>query len=131
MRDIKMKKNLIVFGIVIILLIVGLSGCVDRSEEKKDDGPSYSIIGLWKREGDSLHYQYYINGTYQIFTEYNNYSGGAYYLYTYKNNVLTKQVDSVSDSIWDIDWSDSDTFTQTPRDTGSIYIFNRVAGLPI
>jgi len=119
-----MKKNLMVFGLVIILLIVGFSGCVDEK-------PSNSIVGLWKRESDSLHYQYYINGTRQIFTEYNNYSGGAYYSYTYKNNVLTKQPYSVSSEIWDIEWLDSDTFTETSRDTGSIYIFNRVAGLPI
>jgi len=131
MRDIEIKKHLSVFSMVIILLIVGFSGCIDSSEEKKDDGSSYSIIGFWKREGDSLHYQYFINGTYQIFTEYNNYSGGAYYSYAYKNNVLTKQIDLVSDSFWDIKWSDSDTFTQTPRDSGSTYIFNRVAGLPI
>ena len=59
-----MKKHLMVFGLVIILLIVGFSGCVDEK-------PSNSIVGLWKRESDSLHYQYYINGTRQIFTEYN------------------------------------------------------------
>jgi len=118
-----MKKHLIVIGITLVLLIVGLSGCVDEK-------PSNSIVGLWKREGDSLHYQFYINGTYQIFTEYNNYSGGAYYSYTYKNNVLTKQLDSVSSEFWDIEWSDSDTFTETSRDTVTVHVFKRVESLP-
>jgi hypothetical protein len=121
-----MNKHLIVIGTAVLLLVVGLSGCI----ETEDNEPSNSIVGLWKRESDSLHYQYYINGTRQIFTEYNNYSGGAYYQYTYKNNVLTKKLDSVSSEFWDIEWLDSDTFTETSRDTGSSYVFNRVVSLP-
>ena len=121
------KKILIILGITILLLIP-LTGCVDELSE--DNKPNNSIVGLWKRESDSLHEQYYINGTRQIFTEYNNYSGGDYYSYTYKNNILTKYYDSVSSEIWDIEWLDSDTFTETSRDTGAINTFKRVASVP-
>ena len=80
-----MNKHLIVIGTAVLLLAVGLSGCVDREAEKQeetpDNEPSSSLVGLWKRESDNYYEQYYENGTFQPFMEYNNYAGGSYYTY--------------------------------------------------
>jgi len=127
----KMNKKLIIIIGIIILLLIPFIGCVDRLAETKANKPSISIVGLWKRESDNLHVQYHINGTRQIFTEYDNFTKSDFYSYSYKDNILTKYYDSVSYSIWDIEWLDSDMFNETSRDTGSINVFKRVSSLPI
>jgi len=127
----KMNNKLIFIIGVIFFLLIPFIGCVDRLAETKDNKPSISIVGLWKRESDNFHVQYHINGTHQIFTEYDNFTKSDFYSYSYKDNILTKYYDSVSYSIWDIEWLDSDMFNETSRDTGSINVFKRVSSLPI
>jgi hypothetical protein len=127
-----MNKHLIVIGTVVLLLVVGLSGCVDREAETQDETPdnktSNNLVGLWKRESDNYYEQYYENGTFQPFMEYNNYVGGSYYTYTYNNNTCIQTI--YETSIWDIEWLGSNMFNKTLRETGDSYIYNRVASLP-
>ena len=44
-----MKKHLIVIGIVVLLLVVGFSGCVEQDNEEsneQDNEESRSIVGI-------------------------------------------------------------------------------------
>ena len=52
-----MKKHLIVIGTAVLLLAVGLSGCVEQDISDK-------IIGVWKFEqmGSMISYQFFKNG---------------------------------------------------------------------
>lgn len=70
-----MNKNLIVFGIVAMLICVGLSGCTDVGEESK------KFIGTWKSTGDSgwTNYTFLSNGTfYTIYSVYMSYVNGTW-----------------------------------------------------
>jgi len=55
-----MKKQLIIYGITILLLILGLSGCLDDNDKENGVNPELKVfIGKWK----TTIYYYDINGT--------------------------------------------------------------------
>lgn len=68
-----MKKQLIIFGIIVVLLTVGLSGCTNEETETK-----YSIVGIWiERENTTNQMIFNKDGTYTFI--YGNSTGEGTY----------------------------------------------------
>ena len=86
-----MKKQLIIVGVIIVLLMIGFSGCLEDSNKDKENGESPEInefIGKWK----TTIYYYDENGT-----RYNETSSNSIF---YTNGTMGSEsvVDNVS--IW-------------------------------
>jgi len=55
-----MKKQLIICGVTIVLLMLGFSGCLDNDDKENGENPEVNVfIGKWK----TTIYYYDINGT--------------------------------------------------------------------
>jgi len=79
-----MKKQLMIVGIIVILLIVGLSGCTNKETETK-----YSIVGTWtERENTTNQMIFNKDGTYTFITE-NGIGEGTYTINSTEITVIT------------------------------------------
>ena len=56
-----MKKQLVILGLVVLLLVIGLSGCVDNQDERN------KFVGTWKHEStyNTIIIVFFSNGTYE------------------------------------------------------------------
>ncbi|MCJ7697666.1 MAG: hypothetical protein MUO73_04980 [Thermoplasmata archaeon] len=84
LREGNMKKQLMIVGIIVILLIVGLSGCTNKETETK-----YSIVGTWtERENTTNQMIFNKDGTYTFITE-NGIGEGTYTINSTEITVIT------------------------------------------
>jgi hypothetical protein len=83
-----MKKQLILIGIAVILIVVGLSGCFENNNEKKNivNDDTSKFIGTWRYLQD--------NSTESLWTFYDN--GSVKIVVTYLYEDLPK-----NDTIWE------------------------------
>ena len=83
-----MKKHLIVIGTVVLLLVVGFSGCMDYSSPKSD------IEGIWYEHKINGEWNFLENGT--LYFTYDDIIYGmkwdmdSYYVYTIEDDYTRK-----------------------------------------
>jgi len=69
-----MKKQLVIFGVIVILLTVGLSGCNENTSKSDEE----KIIGTWTNRDlhggskESNSYIFYTNKTFKLINSYNS-----------------------------------------------------------
>ena len=135
-----MKKHLIVIGMMLILLVVGLSGCIDSSNTKdyKDTNGAIPttveemIIGTWERD-DNRTFTYKADGTLNIE------SATFDYRYWFKDGYLFDSSEGMDEPLeykYNISFENKDTMiltylgyyyeNQWNNDTSRTYVFQRV-----
>jgi len=68
-----MNNNLIIFGIIVMLICGGLSGCTEenikdkKDENFKDKEPQELILGTWKCESADIWYRFKSDGKFESF----------------------------------------------------------------
>jgi len=99
-----MKKQFVIFGIIILLIVIGLSGCSENKDNR--------FIGTWKRQEPSTKLTFFSDGTLtQDFIE--GYEGNweiknGKIILSFSNNQATKEY------LYDFSFSNNDkTFTLT------------------
>ena len=112
-----MNKNLIIFGIIILLICIGLSGCNFQSSEEN------RFVGTWKKESDQYSQTiltFYSDGTYSIGST----TMGDYNI---KDGKLELQIiDSSMSQIYEYSFSNNDkTLTLSSVGGGLTEVFNK------
>ena len=117
-----MRKQLIIIGIVVVLLVVGLSGCNETSEQDKDSlTDQEKIVGKWKFfTGEGSEYNFYANGSYiKSNDEIDYYENGTYELQDGKLIISTYFYENYSsETVYDYWFSHNDN-RLTIREEGS------------
>jgi hypothetical protein len=101
-----MKKQLILFGIVFLLLLVGLSGCIgeDITGEWKSENIDIRVIfdnGNFKQDYEETPVVWDFEGTY-------NYDGSTLELYYEFVTELNETIEDIKD-IYNVEWIDDNT----------------------
>ena len=120
-----MKKELVIFGIITLLITVGLNGCTENNNGSSKTNEE-KILGKWtgtsSDSAQTITFNFYANGS--CFLTVNEKSEWATYTMT-DQNLTTKQINTVT-TTFDYFFSDNDnTLTLTVVGTESKIVFTR------
>ncbi len=110
----KMKKQLLIIGIIVLLITVGLSGC----EQQKSNDDTNRFIGTWRSlEGNSTEnlWTFYDNGTVKAVANYlygdfdNNTGWGTFSVGNNKLCMKSLHNGEESTACYDYEFSNNDT----------------------
>lgn len=113
-RDKVMRKQIVIFGIIILLIIVGLSGCFENNQSNENNEKN-RFVGTWMLPGNvvNLTDTYFSDGT---FTE--NVGGSG--TYDIKDGKLVKTYTNGNSRAYSYSFSNNDK-TLTLTRVGSSY----------